>query len=175
MEKMIFKRAALLALSGISFGVMAGPTWQRAAAIPVVAEGAACNSATDKIGVSSGNTMTLYCQSGVWAKSGANTCPSGSTYFPAYAMCVSTPGTSKDSSVLDAMIRCAAAGMTLPDAGELWTIRSLLGSQPEFWSSSAGSGTSNYIMLDFNRADNTPLLNSSGMFGLLKVVCVKRG
>jgi len=68
MGKIIFKLIAILAFSGISFGIAAEPKWQKAAAIPIAVEGAACNSATDKIGVTSGNQLMLYCQSGVWAK-----------------------------------------------------------------------------------------------------------
>ena len=59
---------ALAALIASSLHASAAPTWKKGMAIPVVTEGSACNSATDKIAVTSTN-LIVSCQSGgVWKK-----------------------------------------------------------------------------------------------------------
>lgn len=55
----------LAVLASISLSLQAAPTWKKAATIPIVVEGAACNSTTDRIGLTSGNVI-LSCQSGAW-------------------------------------------------------------------------------------------------------------
>lgn len=56
----------LLVILG-SQNVIAEPVWRKGAAIPVVLEGAPCNSVSDKIAVTSGNSI-VSCQSGSWQK-----------------------------------------------------------------------------------------------------------
>jgi len=59
----VFVKAMLLLV--LVSGVEASPTWKKTASIPIVTEGTACNPATDRVGVTSGN-LILSCQSGVW-------------------------------------------------------------------------------------------------------------
>jgi len=62
---MRMKLAVFMSLAALSFLVEAGPTWKKSATIPIVTEGAACNSTTDRVGVTAANVI-LSCQSGVW-------------------------------------------------------------------------------------------------------------
>ena len=85
-------RLAFLMLVACSLNVAAGPVWKKGVTLPVVVEGSACNSASDKIGMSSSNVV-LSCQSSVWLGQtkirpsqivyGAFVCTAGQTTYAA--------------------------------------------------------------------------------------------
>ena len=53
---------------------------QATAKLPVVVEGAACNSTTDQLGVKADLSMTYACRSNVWAKTIPENCPDGQVW-----------------------------------------------------------------------------------------------
>ena len=65
-------RLVFLMLAICSLNAAAGSVWKKGVTLPVVVEGSACNSASDKVGISSGNVV-LSCQGDLWRASAITT------------------------------------------------------------------------------------------------------